>query len=179
MAGYILSERPDLRERENEQHWKKKIVPNPRAKEAAGAVLSEALIIEVSKWRDSDVLPYKWHHISGQVSPVCRVAPAWCMDDGILAGPPTHYVTPIGSWTLTLSSFLSYKPLSNLHPVAQPRVFDIYCATASIKNVLLVIMYASFIDWNMMRYGSFKRWGIWVTGGSDEWWLILVVVSGV
>lgn len=68
-----------------------------REREAAGAVLSEALIIEVSKWRDSDVLPYKWHHISGQVSPVCRVAPAWCMDDGILARPPIRYVTPIGS----------------------------------------------------------------------------------
>lgn len=66
-------------------------------REPAGSVLSEALIIEVSKWRDSDVLPYKWHHISGQVSPVCRVAPTWCMDNGILAGPTTRYVTPIGS----------------------------------------------------------------------------------
>lgn len=41
----------------------------------AGSVLSLTLIIEVSKWRDSDVLPYKWHHISGQVSPVCRFSP--------------------------------------------------------------------------------------------------------
>lgn len=119
---YILSKRRDLAEK-SDAVLEKKVARNREAKEAAGAVLSGALIIEVSKWRDSDVLPYKWHHISGQVSPVCRVALAWCMDDGILAGLPTHCVTPIGSRTLTLSSFLSYIRCPTFTPSLNLTIF--------------------------------------------------------
>lgn len=130
---HFIRERPDLshsRKRRKKREKKRERTssggnensPDPRAKEAAGAVLSEALIIEVSKWRDSDVLPYKWHHISGQVSPVCRVAPAWCMDDGILAGPthpPRHPYRLLDSYTIVFP--IVGNRLSNLRPVAQPR----------------------------------------------------------
>lgn len=75
---------------------------------------------------------------------------------------------------LSALGLLHYRLSYRRKPFVQPSpcrptsrsssVSSIYCATASIKNVLLVIMYASFIDWNTMRYGSIK-WGIWVTEG--------------
>ena len=58
-------------------------------------------------------------------------------------GHPPNYVTPIGSWTLTLSSFLSYKPLSKPSPCAlryiarPPRLrtsFSLLCTRRSLTG---------------------------------------------
>ena len=74
--------------------------------------------------------------------------------------PPT---TPPLSALGLLHYRLSYRANVVLHPVSLMlfvRVFDILRDRLDY-NVLLVIMYASFIDSNMMSYGSLK-WGIWV-----------------
>lgn len=96
-----------------QQNWKLKRDKSSSIWAAAGSVLSRTLIIQVSKWRDSDVLPYKWHHISGQVSPVCRVDLTWCMDAGILPMPPTYSIISPLSFLRT-SNFELLSPISSL-----------------------------------------------------------------